>query len=402
MMSQNRPQSDNSADARWQAVLSRDVAADGKFVFGVTTTGIYCRPTCPARRPRRDHVRFFDSPQAAEREGLRACFRCKPAGVAEGPGLVERICRYIGAHSDQKITLAKLSQVAGLSSFHLQRVFKGEMGISPRQYLESLRFAKFKHGLRSSRQPGNNGAVTEALVDAGYSSPSRLYETARKKLGMTPRRFQAGAPDERLRFTTFQSELGEVLLVASDAGLCGVQFLNGQPAEAVLKSEYSRAAFTRDDDGLQAWTRSVEALLAGRQPSRSISLDIRGTAFQQRVWQVLQRIPAGETKTYSEVASAMGEPRAVRAVANACASNPLAVVVPCHRVVHSNGDVSGYRWGTDRKRRLLDNEGTNPRLRRPARKPGEGWLPAARRLRIACCVQILLTRRAFALAGDRS
>jgi len=366
MMTQNRPEFDSSADARWQAVLSRDVAADGKFVFGVTTTGIYCRPTCPARRPKRDHVRFFESPQAAERAGLRACFRCKPAGLAEGPRLVERICRYIGAHSDEKVTLAKLSQVAGLSAFHLQRVFKSEMGISPRQYLESLRFAKFKHGLRTSRQevqtsklPGNNGAVTEALVDAGYSSPSRLYETARKKLGMTPGRFQAGAPDERLRFTTFQSELGEVLLVASDAGLCGVQFLNGQPAEAALKSEYSRASFSRDDDGLQGWTRSVEELLAGRQPSGSISLDIRGTAFQQRVWQVLQRIPAGKTKTYSEVASAIGNPQAVRAVANACASNRLAVLVPCHRVVHSNGDVSGYRWGTDRKKRLLENEGAN-------------------------------------------
>ncbi len=364
MMTPNRPESDSSADARWQAVLSRDAAADGKFVFGVTTTGIYCRPTCPAKRPRRDHVRFFDSPQAAEQAGLRACLRCKPTGVAEWPRLVERICRYLGAHSDEKITLAKLSQVAGLSAFHLQRVFKSEMGISPRQYLESLRFAKFKHGLRSSRRqaqtsklPGSNGAVTEALVDAGYSSPSRVYETARKKLGMTPRRFQAGAPDEELRFTTFQSELGEVLLVASDAGLCGVQFLNGQAAEAVLKSEYSRASFTRDEAGLQGWTRSVEELLAGRQPSQSISLDIRGTAFQQRVWQVLQRIPAGKTKTYAEVASAIGRPRAVRAVANACASNRLAVVVPCHRVVHSNGDVSGYRWGTDRKRHLLENEG---------------------------------------------
>ena len=363
MMSQNRPESDSSADARWQAVLSRDVAADGKFVFGVTTTGIYCRPTCPARRPRRDNVCFFDSPQAAERAGLRACFRCKPTGSPEGPRLVERICRYIEAHADEKITLAKLSQAAGLSPFHLQRVFKSEMGISPRQYLESLRFSKFKRGLRNSRQqgqtgnsPGGNGAVTDALVDAGYSSPSRLYETARKKLGMTPRRFHAGAPDEELRFTTFQSELGEVLLVASSAGLCGVQFLTDQSAEVSLKSEYSRATFIRDDVGLKGWTLLLQELLAGRQPSKSISLDIRGTAFQQRVWQVLQRIPAGKTQTYSEVACAIGKPRAVRAVANACASNRLAVVVPCHRVVRSNGELSGYRWGTDRKRRLLENE----------------------------------------------
>jgi AraC family transcriptional regulator of adaptative response/methylated-DNA-[protein]-cysteine methyltransferase len=366
MMSQNRSQSDASFDTRWQAVLSRDAAADGKFVFGVTTTGVYCRPTCPARRPRRENIRFFDSPRAAEQAGLRACFRCKPAGLPEGPRLVERICRHIEAHSDEKLTLAKLSQAAGLSPFHLQRIFKGEMGISPRQYLESLRFSKFKHGLRSSRQqrqtsqPGGNGAVTDALVDAGYSSPSRLYETVRKKLGMTPRRFHAGAPNEELRFTTFQSELGEMLLVASSAGLCGVQFLNDQSAEAALKSEYSRATFIRDDAGLKGWTRLMEELLAGRQPSKSIALDIRGTAFQQRVWQVLQRIPAGQTQTYSEVASAIGKPRAVRAVANACASNRLAVVVPCHRVVRSNGELSGYRWGTDRKRRLLENEGISP------------------------------------------
>jgi AraC family transcriptional regulator of adaptative response/methylated-DNA-[protein]-cysteine methyltransferase len=214
MMDQNRPQFDNSADARWQAVLSRDVTADGKFVVGVTSTGIYCRPSCPARRPGRDNVRFFDSPQQAERAGLRACFRCKPAGLPDGPRLVERICRHIEAHADEKLTLAKLSQVAGFSPFHLQRVFKSEMGISPRQYLESVHFAKFKQGLRTSRRQaqtgklaGGNGAVTDALVDAGYSSPSRLYETARKKLGMTPRRFLAGAPQEELRFTTFHGEL---------------------------------------------------------------------------------------------------------------------------------------------------------------------------------------------------
>jgi len=359
MMSQNRSQSGASFDTRWQAVLSRDAAADGKFVFGVTTTGVYCRPTCPARRPRRENIRFFDSPRAAEQAGLRACFRCKPAGLPEGPRLVERICRHIEAHSDEKLTLAKLSQAAGLSPFHLQRIFKGEMGISPRQYLESLRFSKFKRGLRNSRPSGGNGAVTDALVDAGYSSPSRLYETARKKLGMTPRRFHAGAPDEELRFTTFQSELGELLLVVSSAGLCGVQFLTGQSAEGVLKSEYSRATFTRDDAGLSGWTLLLEELLAGRQPSKSIALDIRGTAFQQRVWQVLQRIPTGKTQTYSEVASAIGKPRAVRAVANACASNRLAVVVPCHRVVRSNGELSGYRWGADRKKRLLQNEGVS-------------------------------------------
>lgn len=360
MMLQEKLKFDGTADARWQAVLNRDMSADGKFVFGVTTTGIYCRPTCPARRPRRDRVMFFDSPQAAEQAGLRACLRCKPAALPEGPRLVERLCRYIETHSEERITLAKLSQVAGLSPFHLQRVFKSEMNISPRQYLESLRFSRFKRGLRSPQLQGSSGAVTDALVAAGYSSPSRLYETARKKLGMTPRRFHAGAPEEELRFTTFQSELGEMLLVASGAGLCGVQFLGDQAAEALAKSEYPRATLTRDDVGMRDWTRLMGELLAGRQPPKSIPLDIRGTAFQQRVWQVLQRIPAGRTQTYSEVASAIGNPRGVRAVANACASNRLAVVVPCHRVVRSNGELSGYRWGADRKRRLLENEAANP------------------------------------------
>ena len=338
-------------ESRWQAVLDRDAAADGKFVFGVKTTGIYCRPSCPAKRPRRDRVLFFDSPQAAERAGLRACLRCKPTHRA-GASMVERICRYLEAHSEEKITLEALGEVAGMSPFHLQRRFKQEMGISPRQYLESFRFAKFKRGLR-------NGTVTQALVDSGYSSPSRVYETASRKLGMPPRQFGAGAPRERLRFTTFDSELGEVLLVASNAGVCGVLFLAGDEADTRMRSEYPRAEFRRDDAGLKPWARAVAELIRGQESGPRIPLDIRGTAFQQLVWQQLQKIPAGQTRSYSEVARAIRKPEAVRAVANACASNHIAVVIPCHRVVRGNGELSGYRWGTERKRRLLEAEATD-------------------------------------------
>lgn len=343
-----------AVEGRWQAVLNRDATADGKFVFGVTSTGIYCRPTCPARRPRRDRVRFFDSPQAAERAGLRACLRCKPNRQAGAAPLVERICRYIEAHCEEKITLEALSKVAGMSAFHLQRRFKREMGISPRQYLESFRFAKFKCGLR-------NGTVTQALVESGYSSPSRVYETASKKLGMAPRRFGAGAPRERLRFTTFTSELGEVLLAASDAGVCGVQFLGKDAGEARMRSEYPRAEVSRDDAGLETWAAAVTELIRGQKAAQRIPLDIRGTAFQQLVWQQLQKIPAGQTRSYTEVARAMRKPQAVRAVAGACASNRIAVVIPCHRVVHGDGTLSGYRWGTERKRRLLEAEAARTR-----------------------------------------
>ncbi len=336
-------------DARWQAVLHRDAAADGKFVFGVTSTGVYCRPSCPAKRPRRDRVRFFDSPQAAEKAGLRACLRCRPDRQAEAGSLIERICRYLEVHCEEKVTLAALSKVASMSAFHLQRRFKREMGISPRQYLESFRFSRFKRGLR-------RGTVTQALVESGYSSPSRVYETASRKLGMPPRQFGAGAPREHLRFTTFASELGEVLLAASAAGVCGVQFLDKEAAEERLRGEYPRAEFSRDDAGLEPWAAAVAELIRGQKPAQRVPLDIRGTAFQQLVWQQLQRIPAGQTRSYTEVARAVRKPEAVRAVAGACASNRVAVVIPCHRVVRGDGGLAGYRWGTDRKRRLLEAE----------------------------------------------
>lgn len=334
-------------DARWNAVLRRDSRRDGTFVFGVLTTGVYCRPSCAARHPLRKNVSFFDSPQHAEKAGLRACLRCKPTDASAGKSaLVQRLCRYMEANTDSKITLNTLSKLAGLSRFHLQRVFTAELGISPAKYLQSCRFSQFKRALR--KHP-----VTRAWAEAGYSSPSRVYESARTRLGMAPSRYHGGAAEEELRFTRFSTALGKMVLVGGAAGVCAVQFIDGNDPRKTLRAEYPGAILTQDDEGLADWAAQVQALVAGERSSHDIPLDIRGTAFQQKVWQQLQKIPSGQTRTYSQVASAVGRRSAVRAVANACASNALAVVVPCHRVIHKDGSASGYRWGTQRKQKLL-------------------------------------------------
>lgn len=342
--------SSNIDGPRWQAVLRRDRTADGTFVFGVLSTGVYCRPSCPARRPLRKNVRFFRSPQEAERSGLRACFRCKPTDASAGKSaLVQRLCRYMEANIDSKITLQTLSELAGMSRFHLQRVFTAELGVSPAKYLQACRFSQFKQALRKS-------PVTTAWVEAGYSSSSRIYETARTRLGMAPSRYRHGAAEEELRFTIFDTSLGKMLLVASAAGVCSVQFTDSADAQRLLRAEYPKAVLKQDDEGLADWAAQMRALVAGEKTGHNIPLDIRGTAFQQKVWQQLQKIPSGSTKTYSDVARAVGHRSAVRAVASACASNRLAVVVPCHRVIHKNGSANGYRWGTQRKQKLLKAE----------------------------------------------
>lgn len=337
-------------EARWQAVLRRDSAADGSFVFGVLSTGVYCRPSCPARRPLRKNVRFFTTIREAEQAGLRACLRCKPAdNLAGKPALVQRLCRYIESNIEQKITLETLSRVAGMSRFHLQRIFTAEVGISPARYLQACRFSHFKNRLRKS-------SVTTAWAEAGYSSSSRVYETARNRLGMAPSRYRDGGAAEELRFTRFSTVLGDMLLVAGTAGICSVQFVEGGDLQQILRAEYPNATFKRDDAGLSGWAKQVRELVAGERGSHNLPLDIRGTAFQQKVWQQLQKIPSGQTRTYSEIARRIGKSSAVRAVASACASNHLAVVVPCHRVVHKNGGAEGYRWGTERKEKLLKTE----------------------------------------------
>jgi AraC family transcriptional regulator, regulatory protein of adaptative response / methylated-DNA-[protein]-cysteine methyltransferase len=344
------PQLVTSDESRWQAVVQRDRQADGAFYFGVLTTGIFCRPSCAARRPLRKNVRFFSSTQDAENAGLRACLRCKPLDNSAGRSqLVRDLCRYIEANADEKITLEALGRFAGISRFHLQRVFTAELGISPAKYQQACRFNRFKGALRKN-------SVTTAWAEAGYSSSSRVYETASSRLGMTPGRYRQGAAEERLRFTAFGTPVGNMFLVAGENGVCSVQFAEASRISAILKSEYPHAALTRDDAGLAKWAQQVRALVAGETASHEIPLDIRGTAFQQKVWQQLRKIPSGKTKTYSDVARAIGKPSAVRAVATACAGNALAVVVPCHRVIHKNGNASGYRWGSQRKQQLLLKE----------------------------------------------
>ena len=341
----------NSDEERWQYVRSRDPRADGSFVFGVETTGIYCRPSCAARRPLRKNVHFFDTPAEAERKGLRACLRCKPNDSSAGnSAVVERLCRYMEEHAGEKITLRTLSRHAGLSPFHLQKVFKRTLGISPRQYLEAQRFKTLKRSLPTS-------SVTDSTYEAGFSSSSRVYDTARTRLGMSPKQYSRGAAGEEIRYTVASTRLGRVLLAASTIGLCGVQFIEEDAdLEGALRSEFPLAEFVRDDQFLSSYVSAVKQAADGDPTTVSLPLDIRGTAFQQQVWKQLQKIPAGKTLTYSEVAAKVGSPAAVRAVANACATNRLAMVIPCHRVVHMTGSATRYRWGAERKLKLLKLE----------------------------------------------
>ena len=338
-------------DWRWTAVLDRDAAADGRFVYAVASTRIYCRPTCPSRRPHRRHVRFFATPAAAEAEGYRACRRCHPAEPE--PDTVRQVRearRYLDEHIDETVTLDRLGRAVGLSPWHLQRTFKRITGVTPRAYAGARRMERMKSRLK------DGDSVTRATYDAGYSSPSRVYDQSRSRLGMTPGAYQRGGRGVRIRFTTLPTALGEVLVAATERGLCSVALGDDAGAlEAALRREYPAATVERHDDELQEWAGTVVARMAGHEAERP-PLDVRGTTFQWRVWDALQRIPKGSTRTYAEIARELGQPSAARAVARACASNPLALVIPCHRVVRGDGGLGGYRWGVDRKRELLQEE----------------------------------------------
>ncbi len=340
-------------DARWLAVVARDASHDGKFVFAVSTTGVYCRPSCPARRPRRTSVQFFSRPEQAEKAGFRACLRCRPRAISGNPqsDFAKAVCRYIEQHLEEPITLVQLGKAFRQSPFHLQRRFKATLGITPREYADSCRLRLLKRNL----QNGDN--VTRAMYDAGYGSSSRLYEKTSSQLGMTPDKYRRGAIAQTVRYTLADSPLGRMLIAATDRGVCAIQFgrSDGELIEG-LKREFPFAVRKADEGGLQAWTEAVLSRMSGRELNASLPLDIRATAFQRRVWTYLQSIPFGATRSYGEVAKAIGEPKAYRAVARACATNPVAVAIPCHRVVCEDGSLSGYRWGVDRKKRLLDLE----------------------------------------------
>jgi AraC family transcriptional regulator of adaptative response/methylated-DNA-[protein]-cysteine methyltransferase len=342
-------------DLRWNAVVARDSAHDGKFVFAVASTGVYCRPSCPARRPRRENVTFFVRSDQAERAGFRACLRCRPRAASPNGNpqsdSAREICRYIEQHLDEPITLERLGKVFRQSPFHLQRRFKAALGITPRAYADSCRLRLLKRNL----QAGDN--VTRAMYDAGYGSSSRLYEKTASQLGMTPDKYRRGAIAASIRYACADSPLGRMLIAATDRGVCAIQFAHsdGELIEG-LKREFPFAVRKPDNGGLQTWIASLLSKMTGRELNAALPLDIRATAFQRRVWTYLQSIPFGATQSYKQVAKAIGQPNAGRAVARACATNPVAVAIPCHRVVRENGSVSGYRWGVERKKALLEME----------------------------------------------
>lgn len=338
----------------WQSVLARDAEADGAFVYAVRTTGIYCRPTCPSRRPRQENVSFFALPEAAEQAGFRACRRCHPEQAAiHNPqvNLVQRVCRAIAANPEEPPTLASLSAEVGLSPFHMQRTFKRVMGITPRQYADACRMDRLKSELRKGE------AVTSALYGAGYGSPSRLYERAPAQLGMTPAVYRRGGAGMRIHYTIVPCPLGLLLVAATERGICAINLGDADDTLADgLKKEYPAAEITRDAFGLDTAVAAIIGYLHGQEPHLDLPLDVQATAFQWRVWEALQAIPYGSTRSYSEIARAIGQPTAARAVAQACATNRVALAIPCHRVVREDGNVGGYRWGTERKRTLLAQE----------------------------------------------
>ena len=345
----------------WTAVLSRDASRDGNFVFAVRSTGIYCRPSCPARRPRREQVSFFQLPEAAEQAGFRACRRCHPRrakGSDPKIELVRRICHAIDEHDEEPLTLKTLSAETGVSAHHLQRTFKEVMGITPRQYKENRRLVDFKANVKA----GAN--VTDAMYDAGYGSSRGLYEKSSSRLGMTPATYGRGGRGMRIIYTTTECALGRVLVAATERGVCSVA-LGDSDSEliAALFAEYPAASIDSRDTmispSLNLWLSKVLEHVNGKTAHIDLPLDIQATAFQWRVWEELRRIPLGATRSYQEIAKAMGKPKAVRAVASACAGNHLALVVPCHRVIREDKNLGGYRWGLERKRTLLKRERQN-------------------------------------------
>ncbi len=337
---------------RWTAVLSRDASADGAFVYAVSSTGVFCKPSCTSRRPRRDRVVFFDTPGEATRAGYRACKRCGAAQATIDPWVekIRRACVYL-ANVDGHVSLADLAARIGGSPYHFQRSFKRIVGVSPREYADACRLTRMKRGLQAG------ATVTDAMVEAGYASSSRFYERAASRLAMQPRTYRRGAPGQTIAYAIDNSPLGRLLVAATVNGVCAV-FMGDSDAslERALRDEFPAATLVGEFAGLKAWMREIVRHLQGRRPRLDLPLDIQATAFQWQVWTALSKIPYGETRTYKEVAASIGRPSAVRAVARACATNPVSVVIPCHRVVRGSGDLAGYRWGLKRKEALLAAE----------------------------------------------
>ena len=337
----------------WRAVESRNAEFDGVFVFAVRSTGIYCRPSCPSRRARRDRVIFFRLPETAEQAGFRSCRRCKPnIAVASDPNveMVRRACRIIEAHRPAP-TLDALSVAIGISSFHLQRVFKRIAGVTPRQYAEACRVGEFKTRIKQGE------SIAGAMYDAGYGSSSRLYERAKDELGMTPAVFRRGGRGMRIRYTTTSCPLGRLLVAATETGLCAVSLGDSdEKLTAMLRAEYPEAEITRGGNALDEFVAPLLSHLRGNRPHLDLPLDVQATAFQRQVWEELRKIPYGSTRSYGDIAKSIGSPKSVRAVARACATNRVALVIPCHRVIREDKCLGGYKWGLERKTKLLKRE----------------------------------------------
>lgn len=349
-----QPENTIEQDPRWQAIVNRDDASDGQFYYGVLTTGVYCRPACPSRLPKAVNISFHDSCDAAEAAGFRPCKRCTPRAAPRAvynAAVIAGICRQIEA-AEEEIKLDELARMAGMSRFHFHRIFKNVTGLTPRLYAAAHRAKRVRDQLVKG-----GGTVTEAIYDAGYNSNGRFYEASNSILGMTPSRFRSGGDDMEIKFAIGECSLGSILVAQSDKGVCAI-LLGDDPNELAkqLQDSFPRARLIGGDADFESLIAKIIGFVEAPALGLNLPLDIKGTAFQQRVWQTLREIPAGKTASYTEIARRMGLPRAVRAVAGACAANRIAVAIPCHRVIRNDGALSGYRWGVERKRALLIKE----------------------------------------------
>jgi AraC family transcriptional regulator of adaptative response/methylated-DNA-[protein]-cysteine methyltransferase len=351
---------------QWQQVLERDASADGQFVYAVKTTKIYCRPSCPSRRPTRKNVRFFPTAAAAEEAGFRACLRCDPALATPRPdpqaAVITAAAEYLSAHASERTRLTDLAAATGVGRLTLLRGFRRVLGVSPGEFARAQRVSRFKAAVRPAKNDAEPKRITDAIYDAGYGSPSRLYETSSATLGMTPRQMRAGGAGLLIRYATAASPLGRVLVAATDTGVCAILFARTD-AEllADLRQRFDRAQLV-PAKGNTGWLAEALAFVLSQTSEHPLAatfpLDLRATAFQQRVWKALQQIPRGQTRSYSALARELGSPTAARAVAAACAANPVALAIPCHRAIAQDGSLAGYRWGLDRKQKILAAEST--------------------------------------------
>ncbi len=343
-----------------EAIEKRDKTFDGQFIYAVKSTKIYCRPSCPSRKPKPENLEFFTLPELAQQAGYRACKRCHPdeATIVDTQlEKVQAICHYL-EHHVEAISLDGLGKAFSLSPSHLQRIFTNIVGVSPSAYAEAHRMKHIKTALQ------NGDDISGAVFDAGYGSTSRLYSKSSSELGMTPKTYKQKGKNTLIRYSVTDSAFGKVLVAATDKGICAVRLADTEKELVnMLEDEFTNAELLQDATRLKIYVKSILANLEGNLPHLDLPLDVKATAFQKRVWQELQKIPYGETRSYSDVAKAMGEPKAVRAVATACASNSVGIVIPCHRVIRGDGSLSGYRWGVERKRKLLEHESkTQPTL----------------------------------------